>query len=215
MASKPAPTRRTQAERREDSIARLVQACIDCLVEKGYHQTSTLAVARSAGLSQGALFRHFESRLALLELTAITLSRRFIDNYRAKVEHLLDNGNEDVAVAIRALHQITRSPEQLAWFELQQATRTDTELRDVFHPIFLENQRENIALAKQLLPNIANCMPIMGELVQTLIQVFHGQTLDAHIEQNPEKDEQILALTISLAELATSSFAKKADSLVR
>ncbi|WOX05949.1 TetR/AcrR family transcriptional regulator [Microbulbifer pacificus] len=209
MASKPNPTRRTQAERREDSIARLVQACIDCLVEKGYHQTSTLAVARSAGLSQGALFRHFDSRLTLLELTAITLSRRFIDNYRAQVDHLLGNGNEDVAVAIHALHQITRSPEQLAWFELQQAARTDTELRDVFRPVFLENRRENIALAKQLIPDIASRMPMMGELVQTLIQIFHGQTLDAHLEQNPEKDEQILALTINLAQLATSSLAKK------
>lgn len=205
MASKPAPTRRTQAERREDSIARLVQACIDCLVEKGYHQTSTLAVARSAGLSQGALFRHFDSRLALLELTATTLSKRFIDNYRAQVEHLLNNGNEDIAEAIRALHHITRSPEQLAWFELQQAARTDTELREVFRPIFLENQQENIALANQLLPGIASRMPMMGELVQTLIQVFHGQALDAHIEQDPEKDGQILDLAISLAELAASS----------
>lgn len=204
MTSKPAAKRRTQSERREESIARLVQACIECLVEKGYHQTSTQAVARQAGLSQGALFRHFDSRLALLERTAQTLANRFIDSYRDRVNAMNDNGTEDIAIAIRALRDITRTPEQLAWFELQQAARTDLELQQVFRPIFLRNQQENITLANQLLPGIASRMPLMAELVQTLIQIFHGQTLDAHIEQNPEKDEQMLALTISLSQLATT-----------
>ncbi|MDX1804988.1 MAG: TetR/AcrR family transcriptional regulator [Alcanivorax sp.] len=206
MVDRPAKVRRTQTQRREESIARLVQACIDCLVETGYHQTSTLAVARRAGLSQGALFRHFSSRLALLERTANELADRFIAHYRKHLDELASQDKGDITLAIRTLRDITRSPEQLAWFELQQAARTDAELCDVFQPVFLRNQQDNVNLAAELFPETLGDLPMMSELLQTLIQIFHGQTLDAHIEQNEEKDEQMLALTIRLAQLGLSVF---------
>ena len=180
MAMKEAcAPRRTQAERREQSMARLVQACIDCLVEDGYPRTSTQTVARRAGLSQGALFRHFDNRLALLTATAEAIADRFIDGYRARVVELAESVSDEITLAVRALHDITRSNEQLAWFELQQAARTEPELCEAFRPIFLRNQQDNVALAAELFPQSLGRLPMMNELVQTLIQIFHGQTLDA------------------------------------
>ena len=200
-----APTRRSQAERRKHSVARLVQACIDCLVEDGYHNTSTQAVARRAGLSQGALFRHFPSRLALLTTTAENIADRFIAHYQDIVAELARTGLDDISLAVHALHRVTRSSEQLAWFELQQAARTDAELCDAFRPIFLRNQQDNVALAEKLFPTTLGNLPMMSELVQTLIQIFHGQTLDAHIERSPEKDQAMLTLVTQLAQLGLAA----------
>lgn len=196
--------RRTQAERREQSMARLVQACIECLVEEGYPRTSTQTVARRAGLSQGALFRHFDNRLALLTATAEEIADRFIDGYRARVAELSASISDEITLAVRALHDITRSNEQLAWFELQQAARTEPELCEAFRPIFLRNQQDNVALAAELFPQSLGRLPMMNELVQTLIQIFHGQTLDAHIEQDAQKDEKMLTLVTQLAKMGVA-----------
>ncbi len=206
-----APVRRTQAQRREQSMARLAQACIESLVESGYHQTSTQAVARRAGLSQGALFRHFDNRLALLEYTANELADRFIDNYRARVTALRPSHSDDLVVAITALREITRSPEQLAWFELQQAARTEPELCELFRPVFLRNQQDNVRLAAELFPDTLGQLPMMSELVQTLIQVFHGQALDAHIEQDADKEATMLTLMTRLAQLGVQFLKPSTD----
>ena len=62
----PPPARRTQQERRDSTRTRLLEATVECLVELGYARTTTLAVAQRAEVSQGALFKHFPTKAALL-----------------------------------------------------------------------------------------------------------------------------------------------------
>ena len=62
--------RRTQAERREATIGKLVEATIGCLAELGYSGTSTGAICKRAGVSQGGMFRHFGTRLELIAAAA-------------------------------------------------------------------------------------------------------------------------------------------------
>ncbi len=50
---------RTQQQRREDTIARLLDASIETIVEMGYARASAAVIAKRAGLSVGALFRHY------------------------------------------------------------------------------------------------------------------------------------------------------------
>src|SRR5258708_34641176 len=58
--------RRTQAERREATRTALLDAAIDCLVEDGYANTTTRAIAKRAGVTPGALQHHFSSKAELL-----------------------------------------------------------------------------------------------------------------------------------------------------
>src|SRR5258708_3339100 len=51
MVTTAAP-RRTQAERRATTQARLLDATIECVAELAYHRTTTAEVARRAGLSR-------------------------------------------------------------------------------------------------------------------------------------------------------------------
>lgn len=52
---------RTQQRRREETIGRLLEACITSIVEVGYARASAAVITKRAEVSVGALFRHFET----------------------------------------------------------------------------------------------------------------------------------------------------------
>jgi len=60
------PKRRTQAERRAETRAALLDATIECLVRWGYAGTTTGRVAELAGVSRGAQIPYFKTRDELL-----------------------------------------------------------------------------------------------------------------------------------------------------
>jgi len=57
---------RTQQERREETIGKLLDATIDTLADVGYARTSVREICSRAGVPHGALFCHFDSRLELI-----------------------------------------------------------------------------------------------------------------------------------------------------
>src|SRR5215207_2549474 len=120
--------RRTQAERREGTIHALLEATVTCLSERGYAATSTAAVCAEAGVSQGALFRHFPSRQALLVATAQHVAARNVADFRATAAAEVDTVDEVVAVLGR-LRRIVLSPANQTWRELLVAARSDDALR--------------------------------------------------------------------------------------
>ncbi|CNT76913.1 TetR family transcriptional regulator [Mycobacterium tuberculosis] len=48
---------RTQQQRREETVARLLQASIDTIIEVGYARASAAVITKRAGVSVGALLR--------------------------------------------------------------------------------------------------------------------------------------------------------------
>ena len=61
---------RTQQQRREDTIARLLDASIDTIIEVGYARASAKVITQRAQVSDGALFRHFPTMGDLMAATA-------------------------------------------------------------------------------------------------------------------------------------------------
>src|SRR3569623_846919 len=58
--------RRTQAERRASSRAKLLDATVLALAECGYAGATLPEIVRRAGLSNGALWRYFRSKAVLM-----------------------------------------------------------------------------------------------------------------------------------------------------
>ena len=125
--------RRTQAERREHTITALLDATVRCLADRGYAATSTAAVCAEAGVSQGALFRHFPTRQALLVATAEHVAARNVEEFRTTVGSEVDTV-DDVAAVLAHLRAVVLSPANQTWRELLVAARADADLREALHP---------------------------------------------------------------------------------
>jgi len=69
MSSLPVSSRRSGRRPRADgesTRARVIQAAAECIMEKGYYQTSSNDIARRAGVTWGTIQYQFESREGLL-----------------------------------------------------------------------------------------------------------------------------------------------------
>lgn len=133
--------RRTQQQRRDETIARLIDATIDALDQRGYGGSTTAEIAGAAGVSQGALFRHFPTRRELLAAAAAEVAQRQVAAFRAQVPGPARTRSQ-LHGALSAVVAIGSSRENRTWQELMLAARTDAELRDALQPATELYQRE-------------------------------------------------------------------------
>ncbi|SEC60500.1 DNA-binding transcriptional regulator, AcrR family [Nocardioides exalbidus] len=142
--------RRTQAERREGTITALLDATVACLTERGYAATSTAAVCAEAGVSQGALFRYFPTRQALLVATAEHVATRNVVAFRTTVGGASVATADDVAAVLGHLRRAVLSPANQTWRELLVAARADADLRVALHPARESLHAQMLAAAADL-----------------------------------------------------------------
>jgi AcrR family transcriptional regulator len=120
--------RRVQ-ERSITTRAALLDAALDTMVERGYAATTTIEVARRAGVSRGAQLHHFPSKAELLTAAVGHLLDRRVAEYR-KVFADVEPGADVLDAAIDLLWPMFKGPTFIAWVELWVAARTDDSLRD-------------------------------------------------------------------------------------
>jgi len=198
MAAKRAK-RRTQGERREATIRKLLDAATDSLVEDGYANASVQAICARAGVSQGGLFRHFATRDALMVAAAEDIGQRILAQYRRDFEALRDK-EDPLVLAMRLVRAHCRSRTNQAWYELAMAARTHRGLRKALRPIAARYHADIEELARQLLPDLARAMGDgFGVLVDTIIAVFDGEVVHRFVLGKPENDDARIALLAGLA----------------
>ena len=66
---------RRRTRRGEETRRQLIEACIDCLTERGYAGTSIEAVMSKSGISRGSVLNQFPTRLDLMTATIETAMR--------------------------------------------------------------------------------------------------------------------------------------------
>src|ERR1700722_20678636 len=76
---------RTQQQRREETVGRLLEAAIASIVEVGYARASAAVITKRAGVSVGALFRHFETMGDFMAATASEVLRRQVETFPKQV----------------------------------------------------------------------------------------------------------------------------------
>src|SRR5437763_1304863 len=79
---------RTQQQRREETVGRLLEACIDTIIEVGYARASAAVITKRAGVSVGALFRHFETMGDFMAATASEVLRRQLESFTKRVTEI-------------------------------------------------------------------------------------------------------------------------------
>jgi len=148
----------TQAERRATTRQALLDAAATTLVQRGASGFTTTAVAESAALSNGALFRHFPTRLDLVAAT---------------VEHVLAELRGVYATRFARSSGSATTPEELlellwdcmsdarlaAVYELYTQCRTDDDLLRSVQPIVMDHVDQIGVLAATVMTRIDDPVP--------------------------------------------------------
>jgi AcrR family transcriptional regulator len=177
--------RRTQQERREGTIRALLDAATDTLIEVGYAEASIQRICARTELSQGALFRHFATREALMVAVGEDVGAQLLDQYKKKFK-AVKRTDDDVVAAMRLLRDSCRSRLNQAWYELSIAARTNENLRKALEPVARRYFADITAVARELLPEVASVMgDAFGMLVETIIFVFDGEQQHRFVVHDP------------------------------
>jgi AcrR family transcriptional regulator len=175
--------------------ARLVGAAKECLVAQGYAGASTGAVAQAAGVSQGALFKHFASKSQLLGATAAAILEGFVEDFRRAVAAAGEGGAGAVSgvraargggagasiearlgPALRVLWGIFRGPEMRALFEIYVVARTDAALEVELGPLLVAHRQSILGEARALLPEVA-AHPEFEGVIDAVVYAMQGAVL--------------------------------------
>jgi AcrR family transcriptional regulator len=127
---------RTQQQRREETIARLLDASIETIVEVGYARASAAVIARRAQVSDGALFRHFPTMSDFMTATAREVMRRQLEFVTNRVAEI--SAEAALEAAVRIQWEATTNATNSVIFELMVAARTDEKLRAALQTMLAE-----------------------------------------------------------------------------
>jgi AcrR family transcriptional regulator len=188
---------RTQRERREGTVARLLDASIATIVEVGYSRASAAVITKRADVSVGALFRHFDTMGDFMAATAYEVLRRQLDLFTKQVAEIPADGPALTEV-LTILRNITRNPTNAVMYELMIAARTDEKLRATLQDVLTEYTAKIYDVAHAL-PGVENVPEeTFAALTATLMNTFDGSAMLRAVLPQPDIDAQQVPLLASL-----------------
>lgn len=188
---------RTQQQRREETVARLLQASIDTIIEVGYARASAAVIAKRAGVSVGALFRHFETMGDFMAATAYEVLRRQLETFTKQVAEIPAD-RPALPAALTILRDITAGSTNAVLYELMVAARTDEKLKETLQNV-LGQYSAKIHDAARALPG-AESFPeeTFPVIVALMTNVFDGAAIVRGVLPQPELEEQRIPMLTAL-----------------
>jgi AcrR family transcriptional regulator len=188
---------RTQQQRREETVGRLLDACIATIMEIGYARASAAVITKRAGVSVGALFRHFDTMGDFMAATASEVLRRQLETGTKLVAEIpADRPALETALAI--LRDITSGPTNAVFYELVIAARTDEKLRATLQRELAQYEAK-ILDAFRTLPGAEDVpQEIFPALVTLTRNVFDGAAVVEGVLPQPEIAAQRIPVLMAL-----------------
>jgi len=194
--SRPA-VRRTQAERRATTRQRLLEAAVASLVDAGHAGTTTTEVCRRAGVSQGALFKHFATKAELVAAAAEHLFGNLVEEFERALPTVAGRA-DGPAAAVRQLWTVFQQPRLHAAFELYNAARTDADLARKLAPVTARHAANVRAHARSLFPAAATARPDFDAIANVVVSAMQGAAFGNLASPDPARDEAMLAALTDL-----------------
>ncbi|WP_316043820.1 TetR/AcrR family transcriptional regulator [Nocardioides dongxiaopingii] len=184
------PQRVPQEERSRAMRARLLEATVECLVERGFAGTSTTLVSERAGVSRGAQLHHFPTKndLVVAAVEHLTVVR---GAELAAAASRLPTGVRRTRAVLQVLGDHFASPVFFAALELWVAARTDEALLAAVAPLEQRVGREAHRLVVEAL-GADESQPGVRELVQATLDLVRGLGLATTISDDARRRGRIL-----------------------
>lgn len=198
QAPTPLRPRRSQRERRDSTRQALLGGALDALVELGWAGTTTTEVCRRARVSQGALFKHFATKPALLAAAVGHLFERLVEEYGRLFEEVAAGG-ERVEVAVRLLWQLFQRPHLQVALELYTAARTDHALAAALDPVVVRHGENLRAQARALFEQAPGAPAPFESALDVVVDALQGEALARLARRRPADPTPFLAAVTAFA----------------
>ncbi|MER5264288.1 TetR family transcriptional regulator [Actinosynnema sp. NPDC002837] len=183
---------RRQADRSRETRRKLMQATVECLVERGWAGTTTTVVAERAGVSRGAQLHHFRTRGELVAAAVEHLGAESVLDLKARARQVDESSPEDqIAAVVELIADFYASDLFTAALELWVAARTDPDLKTVVVPLEVRLGRETHRLAVELL-GADEAKPGVRETVQLTLDLVRGLALANQLTDDRKRRGRII-----------------------
>lgn len=171
--------RGSNAQRRNATRAKLLEATIACLYELGYHRTSTVLVTARAGVSRGSLLHQFPSKADLMVAAAEHIADLRGRAHVAGMEGV-PLGPERLTRLVDILWGQMSSPSGIARLEILLGSRSDLELAAKLTPLNarLDAMHRDLVWALARALGATDRKPI-DAMVQLYAAALRGLSVDA------------------------------------
>jgi len=183
-------TRVPQEERSRAMRQRLLEATIECLVERGWSGTSTTLVSRRAGVSRGAQLHHFPTKSDLVIAAVEHMGARRSEQLFEKAA-TLPRGRGRTRALLDLLAEHFTGPLFVAALELWVAARSDAQLHAAVAPLEQRIGRETHRQTVELL-GVDESAPGARELVQATLDLVRGLGLADTLTDDSARRRRIL-----------------------
>jgi AcrR family transcriptional regulator len=193
---------RTQQQRREETIARLLDASIDTIIEVGYARASAAVIAKRAQVSDGALFRHFPTMGDFMAATAHEVMRRQLDLFTKQVAEIPAD-KPALEAALTILRDVTGNSTNAVMYELLVAARTDEKLKATLQNVLTEYAANILGVARALPGADQFAEETFTALVAILTNTFDGAALVRAVLPQTDIEERRIQVLAALLGGAT------------
>jgi len=188
---------RTQQQRREETVARLLDASVETIVEVGYARASAAVIARRAEASDGALFRHFPTMGDFMAATAREVMRRQLELVAKRVAEIPADQSA-LEAAVRIQWEVTANATNTVMFELLVAARTDEKLRATLQEVIAEYAAKIHDTARAMPGADAFSDDKFASLVAIITNSFNGAAIVRPVLQQPDAEAKQVELLIDV-----------------
>ncbi len=183
--------RRTQAERRESTQTRLLDATLACLIESGYAGATTAKIESRASASRGARLHYFPTKAALVSAAVAHLFEGIAARYDRAMSEVAPDANRFRA-GLRLLADTFAEPAHAAVLELFVAARTDPELREQLRETSARLHQLVRMRANEYFPNLARREA--SGLLEAIQATLSGLALRSFVFGETKNQDQVLDL---------------------
>lgn len=162
---------------------RLLDATAASLCEVGLAGASTAAIAARAGVSHGAVFKHFPTKTELLAHAVERILAGMVEAFRAAIPDAMAEVDGDrVRAGCTVLWRIFRAPQMRAVFEVYVTARTEPDLAARLQPILDAHRASILRQARALFPELAGPADAAGpalidEAIDAVVYAMQGAAL--------------------------------------
>jgi AcrR family transcriptional regulator len=190
---------KTQAQRRSETLEKLHVATVKVIVNKGFSRLTTNDIAQEASLSQGALFRYYPTKLAVV----VGATYYLLDKVMGDFSRLMDSSKKpSLEKLINDLWEWYKSPDFTAVNRLYAEASADTELKEGIMPAVNAHGRNIEKLLVRLFPDEKTKM--LRTAAHAVIFLMTGIASSRHLVDSDILENEILSAVRQFAAFVAS-----------